>query len=403
VAPDRAGAHPVFEQPSETRAEERPVAPEPANKPAQAEMHEAVRPVAVRAVSRLAPVSAFAIEPAPAEAERHMPAAPTNVASTRPTEQSHVRAHVAEPRPVAAHAENPNGETDRSAPPLRARNDEVSHPGGSMARTREGELRFARAASPAAPAAAVALPHRATAVETHAIARAIVARDLPAPGAQPKPPAGHAAKGGAAEADPRRTSSADGAAARDNNSRTGTDGSPGRGPAPRPAEATSATPSTPTIPIAIARAADAPTPATAEAEPPRLTPGTLVETIVSQARALPGTGTVQVHFVMEPAELGAVKVRIQTRGHEVRVDIAASSSGVASALAEGIPRLTAQLELAGYRQPEVSLTLDLSHNGRGANADRGAEPGTPRHHPRHHARASGPMRTAASGALDRTI
>ena len=321
-------------------------------------------------------------------------AAQARVATVHQPEQTRPNAQVAEPPPAAGHAEPRNGDVDRpGSPRLRVPGEVPSHPADSTP----------RAAAPAAPALAASTPHGATAVETHAIARAIVARDLPTPGAQPRPPAEVAAKSAPAAAEPRRTSSSEGATPRESGSRAGADASSGRGPAPRTSETSSAAPSAAPMPIAAARATTIPTPATFEVGPPRLTQGSLAEAIVSQARALPGTGAVEVHFVMEPAELGAVKVRIQTRGHEVRVDIAASSSGAASALAEGIPRLTAQLELAGYRQPEVSLTLDLAHDGRGANPDRGAEPGHPRPHHRHHAHVSGPMRKASSSALDRTI
>ncbi len=85
---------------------------------------------------------------------------------------------------------------------------------------------------------------------------------------------------------------------------------------------------------------------------------TLAQAIVGRARAIPRNGSVVVRFALEPADLGAVRVRIEGRGDHVRVQIEASSQAALDTLGTGLPRLTTQLQDAGYRHAEVSLSLD---------------------------------------------
>jgi hypothetical protein len=95
--------------------------------------------------------------------------------------------------------------------------------------------------------------------------------------------------------------------------------------------------------------------------------GNLVEAIVARARALPRNGTVRLRFALQPADLGIVKVRIDTRGQAVRVEIAATSSQAVDTLNQGVSRLSQQLQDAGYRDPDVQLTLDTAGDS-GASA-----------------------------------
>jgi hypothetical protein len=96
----------------------------------------------------------------------------------------------------------------------------------------------------------------------------------------------------------------------------------------------------------------------------------LAEAIVARARALPANGALEVRFALEPADLGPVRIRIETLGQHVRIEISAASRASVDALAPGLARLAADLQEAGFRKPEITLGLDFTR-------DPGAE--QPRH------------------------
>jgi hypothetical protein len=108
----------------------------------------------------------------------------------------------------------------------------------------------------------------------------------------------------------------------------------------------------------------------------------LAESILARARALPETGAVEVRFALEPEGLGTVRVRIESRGEHVRIEIQATSRAAIETLSPGISRLAAHLQEAGYRDAEIHLDLGTSggadHTGnRGERPDRGTAIGTP--------------------------
>jgi|GEM_PF-4874912 len=88
----------------------------------------------------------------------------------------------------------------------------------------------------------------------------------------------------------------------------------------------------------------------------------LAEAIAARARTLPGDGQAQVRFSLEPEDLGLVKVRIRTQGDLVRVHIVAASGHAADALQHGIARLSGQLEAAGFKNPDIQLSMDSAHD-----------------------------------------
>ena len=84
----------------------------------------------------------------------------------------------------------------------------------------------------------------------------------------------------------------------------------------------------------------------------------LAQAILSRARALPQNGALELRFALEPVDLGAVQVRIETRGRQVRIEIETATHAAASVLTPGIAKLTAELHSAGYHDPQVSVGTD---------------------------------------------
>ncbi len=132
---------------------------------------------------------------------------------------------------------------------------------------------------------------------------------------------------------------------------------------------------------AVARLADAtPAPLLPAAVP--VHHAALAESILARARALPETGAVEVRFALEPEGLGTVRVRIESRGEHVRIEIQATSRAAIETLSPGISRLAAHLQEAGYRDAEIHLDLGTSGGAgstgnRGERPDRGTAFGTP--------------------------
>jgi hypothetical protein len=86
----------------------------------------------------------------------------------------------------------------------------------------------------------------------------------------------------------------------------------------------------------------------------------LAEAIVARTQALSRNGTTRLRFALEPNDLGLVKVKIDSRGQAVRVEIAASTSQAVDTLNQGANRLSQQLQDAGFKDAQVQLTLDTS-------------------------------------------
>ncbi|HEU4402292.1 MAG TPA: flagellar hook-length control protein FliK [Candidatus Polarisedimenticolia bacterium] len=129
---------------------------------------------------------------------------------------------------------------------------------------------------------------------------------------------------------------------------------------------TAAAPATPTPPESAAPPPQPP--AAAAARGATASPGAsdgavplpyqaLAQAIAERARTSSATGAVEVDFALLPADLGRVRVRIETRGQEIRIAISASSGSALEALAPGLSRLTSQLQEAGFRNPHLSLDL----------------------------------------------
>jgi flagellar hook-length control protein FliK len=84
----------------------------------------------------------------------------------------------------------------------------------------------------------------------------------------------------------------------------------------------------------------------------------LAEAIVARARRLPQNGSVEVRFALEPKDLGLVRVRIESRGEQLRIRILASSGAAVDALSSGVAKLAAQLSEAGGKSPVIDLAVD---------------------------------------------
>jgi hypothetical protein len=134
----------------------------------------------------------------------------------------------------------------------------------------------------------------------------------------------------------------------------------------------------------------------------------LAQTILARARSLPADGSVEVRFILSPPELGAVRIRIEARGEQLRVELVAGTQAAADTLHSGLPRLTSHLNQAGFSQADVTLDLESSADPgvqtgqqRGENAR--ASAGTPARQPtRETTDGSEPgTETAESGRLDR--
>ncbi len=83
----------------------------------------------------------------------------------------------------------------------------------------------------------------------------------------------------------------------------------------------------------------------------------LATAIAAKARAVPQDGSVELRFALEPEDLGAVRVRIESRGDQLRIKIIASSGAAVDSLSSGIGKLVSQLTEPGMKEPEIDLTF----------------------------------------------
>lgn len=136
----------------------------------------------------------------------------------------------------------------------------------------------------------------------------------------------------------------------------------------------------------------------------------LAQAIVARAREIPGDGRLEVRFVLEPADLGLVRVRIETRAKQVSIEILASSRSAVDALAPRLARLSADLLGAGFKEPTISLDFGSStdpsaharHHGQGGGRGASGSPRAPRG-PLGDPVAAGAGPLAPSSRLDRTV
>lgn len=187
------------------------------------------------------------------------------------------------------------------------------------------------------------------------------------------------------------------------------DARPGSDPAPSREVARASAPTETTAP---ASRAVAPAPAPTQPAAPELPTlrdlaplphEALAQTILTRARALPENGAVELRFALDPPDLGAVHVKIEARGHEVRIQIETATHAAAGALAPGLAKLTTELHAAGYPDPQISLGTSPEHgqretspNGRnGASPEQGQRETSPKREERGYKRRE-------AGILDRT-
>ena len=133
---------------------------------------------------------------------------------------------------------------------------------------------------------------------------------------------------------------------------------------------------------------------------------TIAEAIVARARETPAGGALEVRFALIPADLGRVRVRIETQGARVRVEIAAESEPARSALQPGLARLEARLQAEGWSRPEVRLDVATATDAGARRRDdddgrRAASRAARAPHPAAAIAAAPPYRTAEPGTLDR--
>ncbi len=83
----------------------------------------------------------------------------------------------------------------------------------------------------------------------------------------------------------------------------------------------------------------------------------LATAIAAKARAVPQDGSVELRFALEPEDLGAVRVRIESRGDQLKIKIIASSGAAVDSLSSGIGKLVSQLTEPGMKEPEIDLTF----------------------------------------------
>jgi len=103
-------------------------------------------------------------------------------------------------------------------------------------------------------------------------------------------------------------------------------------------------------------------PAAIRAAPPATPVRTelLAQTVLAEARQLPPNTPVELRFALQPEDLGTVRVRILAAGEQLHVKLITDSSAASGALNAGVPRLMHHLQDAGFRDAEVTLTLETS-------------------------------------------
>lgn len=152
----------------------------------------------------------------------------------------------------------------------------------------------------------------------------------------------------------------------------------------------------------------APTPSGPMPLPEPLRLETMARAILARAAEIKPDGTAELRFALQPADLGEVRVSIESRGERVKIVLEAASLAAVETLAPGLARLTSELESAGYRHPEVQLQLG-SFAEPGRHAREGHHPARERRRaasavgfPEHGAPSSlGSPRRQREGLLDR--
>ncbi len=148
-------------------------------------------------------------------------------------------------------------------------------------------------------------------------------------------------------------------------------------PAPAPAPEPTAPVSDSTVGGMQADALDGAKPQQAAA---RVHHQALATAIAAKARAVPQDGSVELRFALEPEDLGAVRVRIESRGDQLKIKIIASSGAAVDSLSSGIGKLASQLTEPGMKEPEIDLTFSDSaehpehsdRDGKGGTAQGGS-------------------------------
>ncbi|ANM30533.1 hypothetical protein ABI59_14545 [Acidobacteria bacterium Mor1] len=132
---------------------------------------------------------------------------------------------------------------------------------------------------------------------------------------------------------------------------------------PKGAATTTSSASTPTDSATISethatQSAGEATRGEAKTAPIPIRPGALAQTLVAQARNMPQNGSMQLRFSLQPEDLGLVKVRIDAKGGQLRIEILASSGQALDAIQSGVARLGSSLQDAGIRDTQIDLGLD---------------------------------------------
>jgi hypothetical protein len=140
--------------------------------------------------------------------------------------------------------------------------------------------------------------------------------------------------------------------------------------------------------------------------PAPVAPDAMIEAIVARAKSMPANGTVEVRFALDPQDLGSVRIHLETKGDQVRVEILAANDAALDTLGAGIQKLQRQLEDAGFRHAEIRLDLDSNPSREGAERRAGREPqaaprDAAREHPFGDGRPAAPRSRPRGSTLDR--
>jgi flagellar hook-length control protein FliK len=98
----------------------------------------------------------------------------------------------------------------------------------------------------------------------------------------------------------------------------------------------------------------------------------LAHVIASRAGSMPQSGSIHLRFALTPPELGTVRVRLEARGEQLRVELVANNQAAVEALNAGLTKLATHLQNVGFQDAEVTLGLaSSSHSGTTAEGSRG--------------------------------
>jgi hypothetical protein len=125
-----------------------------------------------------------------------------------------------------------------------------------------------------------------------------------------------------------------------------------------------------------------------------LEPSSMLDAILARARGLQRNGTLELRFTLRPEDLGPVRVRIESRGEQLRIRIVAASGSAIDTLSSGLPRLAAHLQEAGFRDADVDLQLDDTSAGQAGHERQSAAA-------RRSARHAHPVRDSADKPVDK--